>query len=87
MRDSFLMQFVESQQNYDSTICWLIKHHPICLGSDADFSWKEAFVCRLVHDAIREVIFGRENIFYDITNMLVVTELWEDTVLLSVIPR
>lgn len=87
MRDQFLIDFCESQQNYSETVSYLVKHHPLCIDGEGDKRWKEYFATHLVNDAIRRIIFGGFNYFAYIPNMLVAVRLDEKTVLLSVTPR
>lgn len=88
MRDQFLIDFCDSQQNYDETVSYLIKHHPTCVNdTEADANWKKEFVTNLVNDAIRRIMFGNLDYFAYIPNMLVAVRLDEKTVLLSVTPR
>jgi hypothetical protein len=96
MRDEFLMSFTEGQPNYDGTIAWLMKHHPLCQEKGLSDDYKMELVSNMVNDALRKVIFksvfcnppsARSQYHVDIENMLVVSKLMSGSFLLSVIVR
>jgi hypothetical protein len=87
MRDTFLASFLEGDSNYQETIGYLKRNHPLCQEKGLSDEWKEEFITTRINDVLRKMIFEKQDRVIDIHNMLVASRMMAGCILLSITVR